>query len=47
MTLRRALLTIGIVLTLLGVARADSPTPFTTILRGTGKSGVGQAAQST
>jgi len=29
----RALLAIGMVLTLLGVARANSPTPFTTILR--------------
>ena len=34
MKLRRALLAIGMVLTLLGVARADSPTPFTTTLRG-------------
>jgi hypothetical protein len=33
MTLRRALSAIGMVLTLLGVARADSHTPFTTILR--------------
>ena len=33
MTLRRAFLAVGMVLTSLGVARADSPTPFTTILR--------------
>jgi hypothetical protein len=33
MALRKALWAIGIVLTFLGVARADSPTPFTTILR--------------
>ena len=46
MTLRRALLAIGMVLTLLGVARPDSPTPFTAILRATGKSGLGQTAPS-
>ncbi|MGO9115188.1 MAG: C2 family cysteine protease [Thermoguttaceae bacterium] len=33
MALRRALSAIGMALTLLGVARADSPTPFTTIVR--------------
>lgn len=33
MTLQRAISAIGVVLTFLGVARAESPTPFTTIVR--------------